>query len=174
MVGDRMVGSWSEVKWGTRSGWGSGVHPRERGEEPRSEGVRVLVVAKKFGNGDGAKEDRKVEGCKRQAGKRHRRQWPGESPSLRKAERSEPDGLGVEASVWTPRMVKALETGMGEGKWFRLIDKVWSEKKLQSALEQVVYNGGSAGVDGRSVAAVRKTERRRNRHLTQTTQSRER
>jgi RNA-directed DNA polymerase len=60
----------------------------------------------------------------------------------------------VEASVWTPRMLKALETGMGEGKWFRLIDKVWSEKNLQSALEQVLYNGGSAGVDGRSVAAV--------------------
>ena len=53
-------------------------------------------------------------------------------------------------------MLKALETGMGEGKWFRLIDKVWSEKNLQSALEQVVYNGGSAGVDGRSVAAVRR------------------
>ncbi len=60
----------------------------------------------------------------------------------------------VEASVWTPRMLKILETGMGEGKWFRLIDKVWSEKNLQSALEQVVYNGGSAGVDGRSVAVV--------------------
>ena len=61
----------------------------------------------------------------------------------------------VEASVWTPRMLKALETGLGEGrKWFRLIDKVWSEKNLQSALKQVLRNGGSAGVDGRSVAAV--------------------
>jgi RNA-directed DNA polymerase len=62
----------------------------------------------------------------------------------------------VEASVWTSRMLRALETGMEEGKWFRLIDKVWSEKNLQSALEQVLYNGGSAGVDGRSVAAVGK------------------
>jgi RNA-directed DNA polymerase len=61
----------------------------------------------------------------------------------------------VEASVWTPRMLKALETGMGEGgKWFRLIDKVWSERNLQSALEQVLDKEGSAGVDGRSVAAV--------------------
>ena len=61
----------------------------------------------------------------------------------------------VEASVWTPRMLKALETGLGEGrKWFRLIDKVWSEKNLQSALKQVLRHGGSAGVDGRSVAAV--------------------
>ena len=51
--------------------------------------------------------------------------------------------------------MKALETGLGEGrKWFRLIDKVWSEKNLQSALKQVLRHGGSAGVDGRSVAAV--------------------
>ena len=44
MVGDRMVGSWSVVKWGTRSGQGSGVHGWSRPEEPRPEGVRVLVV----------------------------------------------------------------------------------------------------------------------------------
>jgi hypothetical protein len=61
MVGDRMVGSWSEVKWGTRSGRGNGVHGLRRSEEPCPEGVRVLVVAKKSRNGDGAKEDRKVE-----------------------------------------------------------------------------------------------------------------
>jgi RNA-directed DNA polymerase len=60
----------------------------------------------------------------------------------------------VEASVWTARMLKALETGMEGGKWFRLIDKVWSEKNLQSALEQVLCNGGSAGIDGRSAALV--------------------
>ena len=53
-------------------------------------------------------------------------------------------------------MLKALETGMEGGKWFRLIDKVWSEKNLQSALRQVHRNGGSAGIDGRSVAAVEK------------------
>ena len=31
---------------------------------------------------------------------------------------------------------------MEEGKWFPLIDKVWSEKNLQSALREVVENGG--------------------------------
>lgn len=62
----------------------------------------------------------------------------------------------VEASVWTTRMLKTLETGMEGGKWFRLIDKVWSEASLQSALKKVVANGGSAGVDGRSAAAVEK------------------
>jgi RNA-directed DNA polymerase len=61
----------------------------------------------------------------------------------------------VEASVWTSRMLKALETGVEGGKWFRLIDKVWSEKNLQSALEQVLSNGGSAGIDGRSVVAIK-------------------
>ena len=61
MVGERMVGSWSEVKWGTRSGKGGGVHGCSWPEEPRSEGVRVLVGAKKSRNGDGAKGDRKVE-----------------------------------------------------------------------------------------------------------------
>jgi RNA-directed DNA polymerase len=60
----------------------------------------------------------------------------------------------VEASVWTSRMLKALETGIEGGKWFRLIDKVWSEKNLQSALKQVVAKGGSPGVDQRSVAVV--------------------
>jgi hypothetical protein len=61
MVGDRMVGSWSEVKWGTRSGKGSGVHGLREPEEPRPEGVRVLVVVKKSRNWDGAKGDRKLE-----------------------------------------------------------------------------------------------------------------
>ena len=51
---------------------------------------------------------------------------------------------------------KALETGTKESKWFRLIDKVYSEKNLQIALERVVSKGGSAGVDGRSVEAVGK------------------
>jgi len=60
----------------------------------------------------------------------------------------------VEASVWTERMLEALETGLEGGKWFRLIDKVWSEKNLRSALRKVVTKGGNAGVDGRSVFAV--------------------
>jgi len=61
MVGDRMVGSWSDVKRGTRSGQGSGVHDPKRSKEPHPEGVRVLVRAEKSRNWDGAKGDRKVE-----------------------------------------------------------------------------------------------------------------
>ena len=61
MVGDRMVGSWSEVKRGMRAGREAEFMTERRSEEPRPEGIRVLVVARKSRNGDGAKEDRKVE-----------------------------------------------------------------------------------------------------------------
>jgi len=57
----------------------------------------------------------------------------------------------VEPAVWTERMLAALETGVEGGKWFRLIDKVWTEKNLGRALEKVVENGGSAGIDRQSV-----------------------
>jgi RNA-directed DNA polymerase len=57
----------------------------------------------------------------------------------------------VEPEVWTERMLAALETGIEGGKWFRLIDKVWGEKNLSRALEKVMENGGSAGVDRQSV-----------------------
>jgi RNA-directed DNA polymerase len=59
----------------------------------------------------------------------------------------------VEASVWTERMLAALENGVKGGKWFRLIDKVWNEKNLFAASLKVVANAGSAGVDGQSVEA---------------------
>ena len=35
----------------------------------------------------------------------------------------------VEPVVWTERMLATLETGIEGGKWFRLIDNVWSPKK---------------------------------------------
>ena len=58
----------------------------------------------------------------------------------------------VEPTVWTERMLTALETGLEGGKWFRLIDKVWSPKNLGSSLEKVVAKGGSAGVDNQSAS----------------------
>jgi RNA-directed DNA polymerase len=53
----------------------------------------------------------------------------------------------VEASVWTERMLSALETGIEGGKWFRLIDKVWSARNLLASWSRVSANGGAAGVD---------------------------
>lgn len=62
----------------------------------------------------------------------------------------------VEATVWTERMLTALETGVEGGKWFRLIDKVWAEKNLGGALEKVVEKGGSAGIDRQSVGEMQR------------------
>jgi RNA-directed DNA polymerase len=61
----------------------------------------------------------------------------------------------VEPAVWTERMLAALERGIEGGKWFRLIDKVWSSKNLESSLEKVVAKGGSAGVDHQSVRQIK-------------------
>lgn len=53
----------------------------------------------------------------------------------------------VEPSVWTERMLTALEEGVKGGCWFSLIDKVASEKGLRAAFASVRRNRGAAGVD---------------------------
>jgi RNA-directed DNA polymerase len=53
----------------------------------------------------------------------------------------------TEASVWTNRMLTALEQGVKGGKWFSLMDKVFSEENLFSSWVQVAQNKGAAGVD---------------------------
>lgn len=53
----------------------------------------------------------------------------------------------VEPSVWSERMLTALEEGVKGGKWYSLIDKVSSPANLRSAFAQVKRNRGSAGVD---------------------------
>jgi len=53
----------------------------------------------------------------------------------------------VEPSVWSERMLTALENGVKGGKWFSLIDKVAAEKVLRAAFGKVKRNRGAAGVD---------------------------
>ena len=48
-------------------------------------------------------------------------------------------------------MLTALETGEKGGKWFSLMDKVYSPKNLGASLERVRRNKGSAGVDHETV-----------------------
>jgi RNA-directed DNA polymerase len=48
-------------------------------------------------------------------------------------------------------MLTALEQGVRGGKWFRLIDKVFSDLCLFVAARQVLANRGTAGVDHVSV-----------------------
>lgn len=66
----------------------------------------------------------------------------------------------AEASIWTDRMVSALENGVkacpraGQrpdprgGKWFSLVDKVIRPSTLEAAWQRVARNKGAAGVDG--------------------------
>ncbi len=56
--------------------------------------------------------------------------------------------LWVEPSVWTVRMLTTLENPGEKGaKWFRLIDKVFAERNLLAAWQQVARNDGAPGVD---------------------------
>ena len=61
------------------------------------------------------------------------------------------DWSWVEASVWSERMLAALENGVQGGKWFSLIDKVYRAETLRAAWKKVEANGGAAGVDRQSV-----------------------
>jgi len=56
----------------------------------------------------------------------------------------------VESTVWTERMLEALENGIKgvkETKWFSLMDKVCDTRTLMSAYMKTAQNKGAAGVD---------------------------
>lgn len=58
----------------------------------------------------------------------------------------------VAASVWTPRMLAALETnGVRGGKWHSLTDKVYALPNLYAAWAEVKANKGAAGVDHQTI-----------------------
>jgi RNA-directed DNA polymerase len=59
----------------------------------------------------------------------------------------------TEPSVWTERMLTALENGVKGGSWFSLIDKVYAAANLDAAFTKVAANGGAAGVDHVTVEA---------------------
>lgn len=61
----------------------------------------------------------------------------------------------VERSVWTDRMLMALERGVKGGRWYSLMDKVWSETNLMSSWLAVAAKQGAAGVDRQSIEAFR-------------------
>ena len=59
----------------------------------------------------------------------------------------------TEPSVWTDRMLAALENGVKGGTWFSLIDKVYSPTNLYASYTKVASNGGAAGVDHVTIEA---------------------
>ena len=76
---------------------------------------------------------------------------PAPVPTAQQAGESQSRWGWIEAPVWTERMLAALETGVKGGKWFRLIDKVYDARHLQTAWKQVSRNEGAAGVDHQTV-----------------------
>jgi RNA-directed DNA polymerase len=68
------------------------------------------------------------------------------------------DWSWVEASVWTDRMVSALENGVKGGRWYSLIDKVHAPATLAAAWDRVRANAGAAGVDGQSIERFEQVE----------------
>lgn len=71
----------------------------------------------------------------------------------------------VEPSVWTDRMLTALEQGVKGGVWFSLIDKVWSERNLAASWAKVQARDGAAGVDHQTVAMLARDEATHLHHL---------
>jgi RNA-directed DNA polymerase len=59
----------------------------------------------------------------------------------------------AERCVWSARMLRALDEGVKGGRWFSLIDKVWSKDTLARAWEIVRANDGSGGIDGMTTAS---------------------
>jgi RNA-directed DNA polymerase len=57
----------------------------------------------------------------------------------------------TEPTVWTERMLTALEVGVKGGIWFSLIDKVYKPGNLRSAFAKVKANQGAAGVDHQTI-----------------------
>jgi hypothetical protein len=63
------------------------------------------------------------------------------------------DWSWTEPTVWTARMLAALERGVKGGKWYSLIDKVQSETTLRAAFAAVAANqrGRSGSCLGRTL-----------------------
>lgn len=74
-------------------------------------------------------------------------------PLARQAEASHPVWRCAKPCVWTARMLTTLVKGVEGGKWFRLFDKVFAERNLLAALQQVAANDGAPGVDHVTVRA---------------------
>jgi RNA-directed DNA polymerase len=69
----------------------------------------------------------------------------------KQAEETQDRWSWVERSVWSERMLEALENGVKGDQWYSLIDKVWKEDNLSAAWLKTTLNGGSCGVDGQSI-----------------------
>ncbi len=111
-------------------------------------GVRGSIVVTKPGNAGGAKGTRKME----VAMSRRTEDLPATVPLAQQAGAAPPAEdhplwRCAKPCVWTARMLTALIQGAEGEKWFRLFDKVFAERNLLAAYQQVASKRGAAGVD---------------------------
>lgn len=87
-------------------------------------------------------------------------------PNKAKREREvAPQWAWTEPSVWTERMLDALEKGVKGEKWYSLIDKVYAEETLWAGWRAVKRNGKSGGVDGETIQQFERNAGKRIGHL---------
>ena len=135
------------VNQGDLSAKRDGVHARKCRRAGRA-GVRAPIVAEKGRNGPGAKGAQEGGDVKSETLEQRPAtvsEWTkqvGEIPRRWK---------WVEPTVWTDRMMTALEEGVKGGKWYSLMDKVYSLANLRSAFKKVKARGGAPGVDHQTI-----------------------
>jgi RNA-directed DNA polymerase len=113
------------------------------------------VVAKKSGNADGAKD--RQEG--RDGMETPREGEPAAVPvGATQVGDIRARWAWVEPSVWTDRMLEALEKGVKGGKWFSVIDKVYRRDNLRAAFRKVAANKGAPGVDHVTIEQFKREE----------------
>lgn len=110
----------------------------------------MSVVAMKLRNGSGAKGTQ--EGRDVVIDTRQTTLFPLSTRTNTSRDTYAPPWAWVEAAVWTPRMLAALENNeVRGGKWHSLRDKVYALPNLYAAWRAVRANGGAAGVDHQTI-----------------------
>jgi len=121
------------------------VHKVQAGSDTRLVEVRVSITELKRGNA------RPV--CEGTQGDGYGMNEPTEEQSVpvpeeaKQTEEVRARWAWAEPSVWTDRMLTALEEGVKGGIWFSLIDKVHSQRSLLASYKKVAAKGGAGGVD---------------------------
>lgn len=67
--------------------------------------------------------------------------------AIRAGQAEAPQRGYADPTVWTERMLAALDEGVKGGKWYSLMDKVHPERTLRAAFARVKANRGASGVD---------------------------
>jgi len=124
-----------------------------RGEDGRSQSLHSTEAAKaaRGAESKAAPREGRQEGGSVNDGTKQTQAAEVPEMAIQAADPPDRDWSWVEASVWTERMLAALDNGVKGGKWFSLMDKATRPTTLAAAWRKVASNGGAAGVDRQSI-----------------------